>query len=606
MDMIILKITLIGAAGIGAQWLAWRTRVPAIVLLLLGGLVLGPVSGFLSPAEDFGHLLRPAIAVAVAIILFEGGLTLNFSELKGTSKAIKRLVFLAAPVTWVVGSYAAHHVAGLSWPVAIVFSGILVVTGPTVIMPLLRQAGLSPRPAAILRWEAIIADPLGALFAVIAFEFILITTSGHTPLELGLRLTGAIILGLLGGYLFGRAIVWAFTRGLVPDYLKAPVLLAIVLIGYEITNLVLEEAGLITVTIMGLTLANSRIAALSELRRFKEFMTVVLVSGVFIILTATLDMQMIMQLDAGAFAYLALLLFVIRPIVTLLTTIGSELSLKERLLIGWIAPRGVVAVAVSGLFGTALVTQGYADGAKLVPLAFLVVFATVILHGFSIRPLAKLLDLSSGAGTGILIIGGNPWTTELGKRLAEQDIPVRIADGNWNNLHSARQAGLPIFYGEILNEAAEHHIDFNQFGTLIAATSNDAYNALVCTDFGPELGRSNVFQTGRKETDLPNRKAMSFTLGGRPLLPESMDARTLNDYIREGWTMQKTTLSEAYNYETFLAERDDQTMPLIAVNNKAEPVALYKQSGYTPQAGHTIISFGPGRPSEPDAESTSS
>ena len=362
MDDIALKLAMVGGAGILAQWVAWRYKLPAIVLLLLAGALLGPVSGFLDPEAVLGEAYKPAIGLAVAIILFEGGLTLNFSEIKETSRSLKRIIVIGGPLVWIMSTLAAHYAGGLSWETSVVVGAILVITGPTVIMPLLRQAQLARRPASLLRWEAIVNDPIGALYAVLAFEAVLIFYGEH---DLGGTLLTALLgiaVAVVGGIALGKLIEQSFARGWVPEFLKAPVLFATVIVAAAGTNSIFHEAGLLTVTVMGITLANSRLSSLSELRRFKETATVLLVSGLFVLLTAALDPALLATLDWRVVVFVALVLFVVRPVAIMIATIGSGATLQERALTSWIAPRGIVAVAVVGLFGAELQSAGVPDG----------------------------------------------------------------------------------------------------------------------------------------------------------------------------------------------------------------------------------------------------
>ncbi len=596
------KLALIGVLGAAAQWLAWRARLPAIVLLLGAGFLAGPVTGLLDPSADFGELLKPLIALAVALILFEGGLSLNFAEVRETSVAVRRLVTLGALTAFGLGALAAHYIAALSWPSALVLGAILVVTGPTVVIPLLRHARLKPRAAALLRWEAILADPVGALLAVLVFEIVLVARAELTADELALQVGAALLWSVLGGYLLGRLIIRAFVTGKVPEFLKAPLVVTAVLATYAVSDLILEESGLLTVTVLGVTLGNSRLASLTELRRFKEFVTVLLVSGVFIVLTAGLELETLATLAPRDALFVAAILFLVRPVSVLLSTTLSGVPLAERLLAAWIAPRGVVAVAVSGLFAASLAGQGIADGERLVALTFAVVVITVCLHGFTLGPLAKLLDLRASAAEGVLIVGGSPWTTALAEQLAAMDLPVLIADRNWNHLREPRYQGLDVYYGEILSDRAEHHIDLNRFGYLIAATDNDDYNALLCTDFGPEFGRGNVFQIGRpagaREED---RHSLAVTLGGRPLLEDVGGHATLNARVAAGWGFRKTTLSRDFDEQTLRSQSEKDGRLLLARRGSrllwltgSEPPALDRDD--------VVLSFGPdgnGRDSEP-------
>ncbi|MHA7882912.1 cation:proton antiporter [Nitratireductor rhodophyticola] len=588
-----LKIALIGVMGMGAQWLAWRLRLPAIVLLLLAGVLAGPATGFVNPTEDFGTIYRPLVSLAVAIILFEGGLTLNFKEISETSTAVRRIIIIGGPMVWVMTALSAHYIGGLSWPTAVVLGAILVVTGPTVITPLLRQAQLAARPASLLKWEAIVNDPIGALFAVVAFEVILVLIGQHQGGSLAYVVAAAFVVAVAGGYLAARAIHWAFVRGVVPEFLKAPILLATVLLAYALTNLVLEEAGLLTVTVMGIVLANTRIASLAEMRRFKETITVFLVSGIFILLTASLTVDDFRSLDWRAVLFVGSVLFVVRPLAIMTATAGSGATLAERTLSSWIAPRGVVAVAVSGLFGGALADAGIADANRMVAFTFAVVVTTIVLHGFTLGPLASLLNLKSADKPGLLIAGGPRWAIDLARKLRDMDVPVMIADPNWNHIAEARLSEIPVFYGDILSEEAHHSIDPKRFSTLIAVTDNDAYNSLVCTDFAPELGRSHVYQLGRG-ADQSKRMSLNFTLGGRPLTEDGVDFRALRERHWQGWTFQATKLSDEFDYDAYLKSRAEETIVLLWVKPSGKIVFAAGATG-TPSVDDRVVSFTPAR-----------
>ena len=360
----------VGIIGMTSQWLAWRFRIPAIILLLAAGLVFGPATGLLVPAKVLGSLIHPLIAAAVAIILFEGGLSLDFRGLQDASQAVRRMVFVTAPLMWALITLAAHEIALLSWPTATVIGGILMVTGPTVVQPLLRNARMQGRPAAVLRWEAIVNDPVGVLFAVLAFEIFVQTQAGGDTLAVGLTSFLKILIAAGIGFGLGKLVSYAYRTNLVPEYLKVPLLFVLVLGCFVGGNQLLDEAGLLGVTVMGVQLGNSRIASLTEIRRFKEHAAVLLVSGVFVVLTADIDPRMIATLGWPSAAFVALLIFVIRPLGVFVGTLATNLTWREKLLIGWVAPRGVVAVATAAIFGGVLTTHGASDAARVTPLVF--------------------------------------------------------------------------------------------------------------------------------------------------------------------------------------------------------------------------------------------
>jgi NhaP-type Na+/H+ or K+/H+ antiporter len=557
------KLALIVGAGIGAQWLGWRLQWPAIVLMSIAGLLLGPLSALafgdpiIDPVRDFGPFLRPAIALAVAVILFEGGLGLHFAEVRATSGAVSRLVLIGAPLGWLLGTGAAHYTVGLSWEISALLGGILVVTGPTVIIPLLRQARLSARPASVLKWEGIINDPLGAVFAVLIFEFISLGSrlgAGDSEFitAIGFLLL-AVFAGVVIGIAAGQMLALWFRRGWVPEYLKAPIMLVFVMVVYVLAEKLAKETGLVAVTSLGVTLANIRFAAIEELRRFKEGMATLLVSALFVILTAGLSMSDLAMFDYKVLAFVLVMLFAVRPLVVWISTMGTELNWREKLLIGWIAPRGIVAVAVVGYFSAELVREGHGDAAILIPLMFAIVFATVLAHGFSIAPLARKLGLSHAGPEGLLLVGANPWSIALAKTLEELGTPVVMADQSWQNLRPARLAGLEVFHGEVLSESADEKLDHTQIDWLLCASPNEAYNALVCVEFAPELGRHKVFQLSAQDEDEEREHGIAFTARGRTALARG---RTYNTLIRDfwqGWTFQAIPLGEEQAIEDVLA-----------------------------------------------------
>ncbi len=592
-----IALVLVGiiALGVSAQWIAWRTHIPAIILLLVTGLLVGPVFGLFHPSAVFGAALQPIISLCVAVILFEGGLSLELHELKEAAKGVRRLVYLGVPIAWTLGALAAHFIAGLSWPVSLLIGAILVVTGPTVIMPLLRQAGLQKRTASYLKWEGILVDPIGALIAVLVFQFFAQTDSGGGLVAgIGWALLSAGLLGGLGGYLAAKA----FQHGLVPEYLKSPVLLTLVLLVYVISNALQHEGGLLAVTIMGVVVGNMRIAGIEDMKRFKEYITVMLVSVVFILLTADLEHSVIHSLDWRGIAFIAAVLFLVRPISILLATQGIGMNWRDRVLLGWIAPRGIVAAATAGVFGPAMVAHGYADASALLPIVFGVIFATVALHGLTIRWLARRLGLAHEQRKGVMIVGASPWAIELGQTLQGLDIPVFIVDSSWHSLRPARLAGLPVFYGEILSDFADESVDAAGIGTVLALTSNDAYNALVCNAMGPELGRAHVYQLpmGTSEEDDP--KAVTRSLRGRiAFTNDAVYERMWRNQVR-GWTFYKTRLTESYSYSDFLGDVSNESIQILSLKADGRIQVFTPERSVEPESGDTIVYFAPMRETE--------
>ena len=580
-----LVLAAIGVLGIGAQWIAWKTGWPAIALMLLAGIIGGPVTGFIRPEEVFGPLLEPIIALAVASILFEGGLNLNFRELRHAEGAVHRLVFLGVPIAWVLGALACYYVAGLIWPVAILFAGILVVTGPTVILPLLRQTNLAQRPRAILKWEAIINAPLGALCAVLTYEVLHRAGEGDTVVGVVMSLLLAAVVAGLIGWGAARVVSWAFPRGYVPEFLKSPVLLITVIGVFVGANMIQEEAGLLTVTVMGVALANMKLASFRDFMHFKENITVLLVSGVFVMLSASLNLEVLRQFEWRFLAFLLVLLSLVRPATVLLSLAFSRVPMREQIFIGWIAPRGIVAVAISGLFALKLGELGFADGGTLVTLSFAVVIATILAHSFTARLAARWLKVTGSGDKGVLIVGTTQWSLSLAELLKSLNIPVLIAATSWQRLATARQRGMPVFHG------------------LVATTDNEAYNALVCNELAPEVGRHAVFQLGDTSDDNP--RALPPTLRGRTLFASGLGVEEIARRERAGWDFRKTRLTDKYGLDDARADLPAEADLLVLVRDGGKLHFFSHASRPKPQPGDTVVSYAPPRePAKAKARNT--
>ncbi|WBY16889.1 sodium:proton antiporter [Erythrobacteraceae bacterium WH01K] len=595
-----LVIATVGVLGIGAQWIAWRTGWPAIVLMLLAGFLAGPVFGLFDPEETFGDLLEPMIGLGVALILFEGGLSLDLRELRHSGDGVWRLVVFGVPFGWLFGALAAYYVAGLVWPVAILFAGILVVTGPTVVIPLLRQSSVKTRPASILKWEAIVNDPFGALAAVIAYEYFRISaeTPGASVFNVVPPLILAAILAGLLGFAAAAAIAWAFPRGAVPEYLKVPVLFTTVIGVFVISNKIEHEAGLVAVTVMGIALANMNVSSLRSIHPFKENIAVILVSGIFILLSAGLDFDELRDFEWRFGLFLLALLFLVRPATVLISLLGSSVPWNERLFLAWIAPRGIVLVAICGLFALRLNELGYGDGSILVGLSFAVVVSTIIAHGFTVDIVAKLLKVKGDTRPGLLIAGSTSWTIALAKQMLDLKTPVMIVDSSWQRLAPARRAGVPYYHGEILNEATEHNLDLGPYQVLVAATDNEAYNALVCNEFAHEIGRDSVYQLG--DSDDEDHRALPESLRGRSLFESGFGVADVQERQQQGWVFRRTKLSDQFDFEDAQEKLPESTHMLMLLRESGRMRFFTHAARPEPRAGDVIVSFSPPQSRTPE------
>lgn len=587
-----LVIALVGVLGIGAQWVAWRTGWPAIALMLAAGFIAGPLLGLFDPKIVFGDLLEPMVGIGVALILFEGGLSLDFRELKKCGQGVWRLVIFGVPLGWVFGALACFYIAGLVWPVAILFGGILVVTGPTVVLPLLRQSSVQQRPATILKWEAIVNDPFGALAAVIAYEYFRLSTGGATMVEVVPPLLIAAALSGGIGYAAAWVIAYTFPRGIVPEFLKVPVLLVSVIGVFVLCNMIEHEAGLVAVTVMGIALANMHVASLRSIHPFKQNIAVLLVSGIFILLSASLDLDELRQFEWRFGAFLLALLFIVRPATILISLLGTKVPWNERLFLAWIAPRGIVLVAISGLFALRLTELGYANASILTGLSFAVVVTTILAHGFTINLVAGWLNVRGASRPGLLIVGANPWSIALAKQMHDLEAPVMLVDSNWGRLKPAKELNLPTYHGEILNEATEHNLDLSVYQVLVAVTDNEAYNTLVCSEFAPEIGTDKVYQLGEAGQD-GDHYTMPSSLRGRALFASGFGVEDVKSRQAEGWVFRRTKLSEQFAVEDMRETLPEAANMLLLVRPDGTLRFFTHASAPEPQAGDVIVSFSP-------------
>ena len=585
-----LVIALIGIVGIGSQWLAWRTGWPAIALMLTAGILVGPVLGLVNPERDFGAMLEPMVSIAVALILFDGGLNLNFRELRRTEGGLLRLFVIGVPVAWALTACACYYVAGLVWPVAILYGGILVVTGPTVVLPLLRQIALAPRPRAILKWEAIVNDPIGTLFAVVTYEYLRHADQSGSIATAALAVAAAALVAALVGLGVALAVGWLFPRGHVPEYLKAPVLLVSVIGAFVLSNLIESETGLLAVTVMGITLANMGLQSVRDVRPFKENISVLLVSGVFVILSASLNFDVLRRFEWRFLAFVAALLFIVRPASVLVSLAFSPIPWRERAFIAWIAPRGIVAVAITGVFALRLGNLGYNDGGTLVTISFLVAAGTILAHGFSAPILSRRMGLA-GARRDVLIVGATGWSLSLAEQLVDLGVPVLLADTSQHRLSRARQAGLPTFHGEILAESTDDHIDFGRVQALLATSENEAYNTLVCNEFGPELGRDAVYQLGGAGEDDPH--ALPSALRGRSLFDAEHGLEDLARREAAGWGFRRTRITKIFDFDDLKALLPNDADLLLLVRPSGVVRFFTHASRPTPDVGDIVLSYSP-------------
>ncbi len=588
---VLISIAAILVLGIGAQWLAWRLRLPSILLLLLFGFLVGPFTGFLHPDELLGELLFPAVSLSVGIILFEGGLSLRIAELQQIGRVLRNLITIGALVTWLISAAGAYLVLGLNLGLSLLLGAILVVTGPTVILPLLRHIQPVRRISSILKWEGIVIDPIGATLAVLIFEAV---RAGDVGAAAGLVVLGVfktLIVGAVLG-LFGAAVIVVLLRHYwVPDYLHNTVALMVVVLVFTLSDLLQKEAGLLTVTVMGVALANQKYASIRHIVEFKENLRTLLLAFLFILLAARLELGDLTRISGAGLAFLAVLILVARPLTVLVSALGSSLNWRERLLLAWMAPRGIVAAAVASVFGLDLAAAGYPQAEQLAPIIFLVIIGTVTIYGLTAGPLARRLNLSQQNPQGVLIMGADSVARAIGQTLRQEGYQVRLVDTNWSNISAARMAGLPTHYGSILSEETLETVDLIGIGRLLALTPNNEANSLAAVHFIETFGRAEVYQLSPGSNGSGPSAETTPHLRGRYLFGPDITHSYLAGRLAAGATLKVTSLTREFDYSEFQSLYGESVTPLFIINEARQLVVATVSIPLAPRTGHTLISL---------------
>ncbi len=561
--------------GIFAQWLAWKIKLPAILPLIIIGLLIGPLSTFFTPSGDklidgdsifSGELLFSFVSLSVGIILFEGGLTLKIKEIRTLAAALRNLLTVGVVITFLCSGFAAYFLLGIDVRIAFLFAALIIVTGPTVIGPILRNVKPNSNINTILKWEGILIDPIGALIAVLVFGFIKATDPGAaytlTALkEFFITISTGVFIGA-GSAFF---LYFLLSKNRMATYLRNVVALAVVILAFSLSELLMHESGLIVVTIMGIILANLDLEEIKKVFSFKEDISLILVSVLFILLSSRIEMAQISQLGLESLLLFLVVVLVIRPLSVFISTIKSGLSFREKIFISWIGPRGIVAAAVASLFSLELLNDPrngnldyIQDSEMLLPLVFLVIVGTVVIQGSSAKFVAKLLKVEREMPQGILFIGAHEAARFIASHLIKYEIPVLLADTSATNIAESRAVGLPVFEGNILRDYSIEDLDLTNIGKLFAFTPNAEVNSLACKKFRNDLGDESVFRIISKReleiTSLDNPKNLLFDGG--------IDYNLLIQVIRKNPQFKEEVVNSSAELEDFLVLQKNKIIPV--------------------------------------------
>lgn len=579
-----LALALIVFLGAASQWVAWRVGLPAILPLLVAGFLVGPIGGLIHPVDVFGReVLFSCVSLAVGLILFEGSTTLRFPEVKEVRRITMRLLSIGALISWVGAAVAAYLFTGVSWGIAFLFGALVLVTGPTVIGPLLRIVRPNQRVSSVLRWEGIIIDPFGALAAVVVFEFIKAENRFRAAGEVFGMLAKFSLVGIVVGLIGGILLAQIIRRRVVPDYLINVVALALVFGVFAASNYFAEEAGLLATVVMGMWLANSHVPGISNLLSFKEDLAILSVSSLFVALAANISLPDLLSLVRWEYlALLGVMILIVRPANVFVSGLGSVLNLKEKLFLSAIAPRGIVAASVASIFAFRLEDIGYIGGDRLLALVFLIIVGTVLLNSLTAKPLAKLLGVREPAARGFLIIGAHEFARKIALFLNDSGTRVLVSDTNRGNIATARLQGIPAYHGSVLSGSSDSDIDLTGIGRLLALTSNDEANGLSSLRFSKDFGKDSVFQIAPRVVS--DRQTLAEDSRGRLAFGPNVNYDTLEAMFINGAALKETKLTESFSYEMYLKEHDAAIPLFLRRNGKVDVIDDRK-----PLVGDSII-----------------
>ncbi|MCG8352127.1 MAG: cation:proton antiporter [Chloroflexales bacterium] len=549
--------------GVGAQWLAWRFRLPSILLLLLFGFIAGPATGSLHPESLFGEMLFPAVSLAVAIILFEGGMSLKIAELRSIGSVLFRLISGGALATLTIISAAAYWLLDLNPSLAILLGAILVVTGPTVIGPLLRYVRPSGQVGAILNWEGIVIDPVGAMFAVLVFEAIIAGGFQEATTVVFAGIMRTLGVGLVVGALGAGLMILLLRRYWVPDFLQNPVVLMMVTGVFVAANVGQTESGLLAVTVMGIIMANQPYVPVRHIVEFKENLRTLLIASLFIVLTARLEFSDLTGIGIESLIFLAVVIVIARPAAVALSTIGSGLNWRERIFLAWMAPRGIVAASVSSIFALRMVEAGIPSAERLVPLTFLVIAGTVAFYSLTVAPVARLLRVVLPNPQGALIVGADSVARTIARALHEKGYQVLLVDTNPANITAAKREDLPTSEGNVLADDLANEINLGGIGRLLALTPNDQVNTLAVIEYAQLFGRAEVYQLSLPRNGQSGKGRVSQKLHGRLLFGPDLTHEYLARQLSEGAVIKTTQLVRTSDSQAFRTPEGEFALPLF-------------------------------------------
>ncbi|MGF1451021.1 MAG: cation:proton antiporter [Opitutales bacterium] len=477
-----------------AYWLGWRLRIPSILLLLLAGLIAGPGLQLANPDQLLGPALFPLVSAAVAVILFEGGLSLKLRDLREAAQPIWRITFVGFGISWVLTSLLAWQYLEFRPALAALFGALMSVTGPTVIGPMLRTIRLPARLKNTAKWEGILIDPIGVLAAVFAYDAFLAGGLEEAPKVFLLGIAQTLGISLLLGGLAAALLTAAVKARKAPEFLHNQLVLSLILVVFFASDAVQTESGLVTVTIFGVLLVNQRIFRVEHIIHFKENLRTLFITGLFLVLAARVDRETIQLIKLDSLLFVGALIFLVRPAAVWLSLIGSSMAWRDRVMLMFLAPRGIIATALTSVFALRLSDQGAPEAEPMLAITLLVVVGTVSFYGLTAPIAARQLRLTNPRPNGLLMVGAHSWARYLARTLIEAGAKVRLIDNNPFNVNAALDENLPATLGNVLSEEFIEEIDMSNVGWAICLTANNEINTFARTTLTAFIERTHIFR----------------------------------------------------------------------------------------------------------------
>jgi NhaP-type Na+/H+ or K+/H+ antiporter len=511
-DAILTGLGLVIVLAIGCQLIAARFRLPAIVLLLPAGFIAGAITSDVHPSNLFGATFQPLVSLGVGLILFEAGLRLRLDELRGGVRSVVlRLISVGSAITLVGVALSVKLLFGLDWGVSVVLGAILVVSGPTVVLPLLAFVRPSDRVRAVLKWEGTLIDPIGALLGVVAFQAVQHGATGGRPFhpgELTISLVTGAAIGAIGAGIL--AVMLGALQGSTPRHglPAALMMVAGIVVGADVLR---EDSGLVAATFMGATLANQNRLDVSRILEFQGTIVSLLIGILFVLISASVSPSDVRAVLPDGIWLIAIMVLILRPLVIALGALGSDLTVSERAFAAWMAPRGIVAGATASSFALGLGQAGVAGASRILPIAFVAIFGTVVLYGLTASPLARLLDVAGAGRATVLIVGGHRWARALAQALTRVGIKVRIWTDRLDEQAAAREIGIPVSRVPLGVDVVGREAELEEVSDVLVMTRSDEFNALAGYELRQELGNHRVYRLAHRADELD--RAPEYTEG---------------------------------------------------------------------------------------------